>query len=135
MTKTETNGYDIYPLVSGRHKKNTCQHEASFLDSDKREFFHNSVAGIQHKSGNVPSNIFPATGAESLRIAGASNIPESFFSSIKPLITRLRMQGDSIEKINSVILKVCKKHQNDCNNICKGKQERGFEILFKYTLF
>ena len=46
------------PWYQGDIKKNTCQHEASFLDSDKRQLFHNSVAGIQRKSGNVPSNIF-----------------------------------------------------------------------------
>ena len=39
------------------------------------------------KSSNVPSGIvYSAVGAESLRIARASNNPESFSTAIKPLL-------------------------------------------------
>ena len=51
--------------------------------------------------------IYSAIGTESLRIAQASN---SFFIVIKILITRMGRQLVSIEKINSVILKVFNKH-------------------------
>ena len=60
------------------------------------------------KSSNVPSSIvYSAIGAESLRIARASNKPESFSTAIKPLIARMSKQGVSNGKINSSILKFC----------------------------
>ena len=74
-------------------KENTDKHEASFLDLnikikdgkfhfglfDKRDSFPFSIVRMPGKSSNVPSSIvYSAIGAESLRIARASNNPESF---------------------------------------------------------
>ena len=76
------------------------------------------------KSGNVPSSIvYSAIGAESLRIARASNNPESFSTSIKPLIARMSRQGVSIGKIYNSILKLFNKQHSDFNNVCQSKQE------------
>ena len=76
------------------------------------------------KSSNVlSSTVYSAFGAESLRIARASNNPESFSTTIKPLIARMSRQGVSIGKINSFVLKFFNKHQVDFNNICQSKQE------------
>ena len=48
---------------------------------------------MPHKSSNVPSSIvYSATGVESLRIARASNNPESFSTAIKPLIAHMSRQ-------------------------------------------
>ena len=76
------------------------------------------------KSSNVPSSIvYSAIGAESLRIARASNNPESFSTPIKPLFVRMSRQVVSTEKINCVILKFLKKHQGDFNNVYQSNQE------------
>ena len=76
------------------------------------------------KSSNVPSNIvYSAIGAESLRIAIASNNPESFSTGIKPLIPCISRQGLSIGKTNSSILKMFNKHHSDFINVCQSKQE------------
>ena len=76
------------------------------------------------KSSNVlSSTVYSAFGAESLRIARASNNPESFSTTIKPLIARMSRQGVSIGKINSFVLKFFNKHQVDFNNVCQSKQE------------
>ena len=76
------------------------------------------------KSSNVPSSIVScAIGAESLRIARASNNPESFSTAIKPLIVRMSRQGVSIGKINSSIPKLFNKRLSDFNNVCQSKQE------------
>ena len=100
----------------------TYKHEASFLNLnikikdgkfhfglfDKRGSFPFSIIRMPDKSSNVPSSIvYSAIGAESLRIARASNNPESF-STVKPLIARMSRQGVSIGKINSSILKFFK---------------------------
>ena len=46
------------------------------------------------KSSNVPSSInYSAIGAESLRIARASNNPESFSTAVKPLIAGIEQAG------------------------------------------
>ena len=46
------------------------------------------------KSSNVPSSIvYAAIDVESLRIARASNNPESFSTAIKPLIACMSRQG------------------------------------------
>ena len=75
------------------------------------------------KSSNVPSSIvYSVIGAEWLRIGRASNNPESFPTSIKPLIARIIRQGASIGKINSSILKFFNKHHSDFN-VCQSKQE------------
>ena len=76
------------------------------------------------KSSNVPSStVYSAIGAESLRIARASNNPESFSTAIKFLIARLSRQGLSIRKINSFVLKYFNKHQADFNNICQSRHK------------
>ena len=76
------------------------------------------------KSSNVPSSIvYSANDAESLRIARASNNPESFSTAIKPLIACMSRQGVSIEKINSSILKSFNKDHSDFNNVYQSKQE------------
>ena len=76
------------------------------------------------ESSNVPSSIvYSVNGAESLRIARASNKPESFSTAIKPLIARMSRLGVSIEKMNSFILKFLNKHLVDFNNVCQSKQE------------
>ena len=91
---------------------------------DKRDLFPFSIIKMPDKSSNVPSNIvYSAIGAESLRIAIASNNPESFSTGIKPLIPCISRQGLSIGKINSSILKMFNKHHSDFNNVCQYKQE------------
>ena len=75
------------------------------------------------KSSNVPSSIvYSGIGTESLIIVRASNNPESFFTTVKPLIACMRGQGLSIGKINSSILKLFNKHHSDFNNVCQNKQ-------------
>ena len=74
---------------------------------DKRDSFCFSIVRIPDNSSNVPSSmIYSATGAETLRIAKASNNPESFSTAIKPLIARMNRKGVSIGKINSSTLKI-----------------------------
>ena len=76
------------------------------------------------KSSNVPSSIvYSVIGAELLRIARASNNPESFSTAIKPLIARMSRQGVSIGKINSSVLKIFNKHHSELNNVCQSKKE------------
>ena len=76
------------------------------------------------QSSNVPSSIvYSAIVAESLRIARASNNPESFSTAIKPLIARMSRQGVSTEKKPSSILQVFNKHHSDFNNVSQSKQE------------
>ena len=77
---------------------------------DKRDSFSFSIVRMPDKSSNVPSSIvYSAIGAESMRIASASNNPESFSTAIKPLIARMSRQGVSIGKINSSVLKIFNK--------------------------
>ena len=84
---------------------------------------------MPEKSSNVPaSTVYSAIGAEPLGIAGASNNPESFSTAIKPLIVRLSRHRISIEKTNSVIVKLFNKHQGNFNNICQSKQELLHEV-------
>ena len=97
----ESNYSNIYPEELQLGKENIVEHEASFLDLnikiedrkfyfglfDKRDSFPFSFAKMPDKSSDVPSSIiYSAIGAESLRIARASNNPESFPTAIKPLI-------------------------------------------------
>ena len=79
---------------------------------------------MSDKSSNVPFRIvYSAIGAESLKIARASNNGESFSTSIKPLIAPMSRQWVSIGKINSSILIFFNKHPSDFNNVCQSKQE------------
>ena len=115
----ESNYSNIYPEELQLSKENTNKHEVSFSDLDikikdgkfhfglfnKRESFPFSIVRMQDNSSNVPFGIvYSVIGAESLRIARASNNPESFSTAIKPLIARMSRQGVSIGKINSFIL-------------------------------
>ena len=69
---------------------------------DKWDSFPFSIVRMPDKSNNIPfSIVYSATGAESLRIARASNNPESFSTAIKPLIACMSRQGVSIGKIKS----------------------------------
>ena len=133
----ESNYSNIYPEELQIGKENTDKHETSFLDLnikikdgkfqfslfDKRDSFPFSFVRMPDKSSNVPSSVlYSVIGAESLRIARASNNPESF-STVKPLIARMSRQGVSIGKINSSILNFFNKHHSDFNNVCQSKQE------------
>ena len=133
-----SNYSNIYSEELQLGKEDTDKHEGSFLDLniklkvgkfhfvvfDKRDSFPFSIVRMPHKSSNVPSSIGnSAIGAESLRIARASNNPESFSTEIKPLIARMSRQGVSNGKINSSILKFLNKHHSDFNNVCQTKQE------------
>ena len=134
----KSNYSNIYPVELQLGKEDTDKNEASFLDLnikikdgkfhfglfDKRDSFPFSIVRMPDKSSNVPSSIvYSAIGTESLRIARASNNPESFSTAIKPLIARMSRQGVSIGKINSSILKFFNKHHSDFNNVCQSKQE------------
>ena len=119
----ESNYSNIYPEELQLGKENTHKHEAGFLDLnikikngkfhfplfDKRDSFPFSTVKMPDKSSNVPSSIvYSATGVESLRIARASNNPESFSMAIKPLIACMSREGVSIGKMfysNSSTLK------------------------------
>ena len=66
---------------------------------DKRDSFTFCIVRMPGKSSNIQfSIVYSAIGAESLRIARASNNPESFSTAIKPLIARMSRQGVSLEK-------------------------------------
>ena len=66
---------------------------------DKRDSFPFSIVRMPDKSSNLPSSIvYSAICAESLRIARASNSPETFSTVIEPLIARMRGRGYAFEK-------------------------------------
>ena len=82
-------------------KENTDKHGASFLDLDikikdgkfhfgffdKRDSLPFSIVRLPDKSSNIPSSVvYSAIGAESLRIARASNNPESFSKQLNHLL-------------------------------------------------
>ena len=128
----ESNFSKIYPEELQLCKENTDKHEASFMELDikirdgkfhfglfdKRCWLPFPIVGMPDKSSNIPSSIVYSTiGAESLRIARASNSPESFSTAIKLLIARLSRQRVSIGKLNSCFLKFFNKHQVDFNNV------------------
>ena len=71
-----------------------------------------------NSSNALSSTVYPAIGAESLRIARVSNNPESFSTAIKLLIAHMSRPGVSIKKISSVILEIFSKHQGNCNDVC-----------------
>ena len=134
----ESNYSKINPEELQLGKENTDKHEAILLDLnikinyekfhfglfDKTHSFPFSIVRIPDKSSNGPSSIvYSAIGAESLRIARASNKPESFSTAMKPLIARMSRQGIFIGKINSSILKFFNKYHSDFDNVCQSKQE------------
>ena len=109
-------------------KENTNKHKANFLDLDmkiKDGKFHFSLfdkgdslpfsaVRVPDKSSNVPSStVYSAIDAELLRIARASNNPESFLAAIKPLIACV---------IPLIIVSFFNKHQGDFDNVCQSKQ-------------
>ena len=73
------------------HSTHTHAHtHTHFGQFDKRDSFPFSIVRMPDKSSNVPSNIvYSAIGAESLRIARASNNSESFSKAVKPLFARM----------------------------------------------
>ena len=77
---------------------------------------------MPHKSSNVPSSIlYSAIGTESMRIARASNNPESL--QLEHLLLVWAGRGVSIGKVCSSILNVFNKRHWDFNNVCQSKQE------------
>ena len=117
--KFESNYSSIFAAELQLCKENTDKHEAIFLDLNikiqdgkfhfglfvKGDSFSFSFVRMPNKSSNVPSSIvYSAIRAESLRVARASNNPDSFSTAIKPLIVRMSRQGVSIGKINCVFL-------------------------------
>ena len=122
----EKNFKDIYPKELELTKENCNNSEATFLDLqikvlngkffvglfDKRDSFPFHIVRMPYKSSNLPSNIFYSSiGAETLRIARASNNTASFFSSVKPLISRMLKQGANASKLSNVLRKFFNKHQ------------------------
>ena len=122
----EKNIKEIYPKELELTKENSNNPEASFLDLqikvlngkfvvglfDKRDSFPFHIVRMPYKSSNLPSNIFYSSiGAETLRIARASNNAASFFSSVKPLISRMLKQGANASKLSNVLKKFLTKHQ------------------------
>ena len=88
---------------------------------DKRDSFRFSIVRIPDNSSNVPSSmVSSATDAETLRIAKASNNPESFSTAIKPLIARMNRKGVSIGKINSSTLKILTNITQMFVKVCKN---------------
>ena len=94
----EKNFREIYPEELELGKENVDNTEATFLDLnlkitnnqfqvglfDKRDAFPFSIVRMPYKSSNIPSTIFYSSiGAETLRIARASNTPNSFVTSVK----------------------------------------------------
>ena len=63
---------------------------------------------------------YSSIGAETLRIARASNNPGCFSLSIKPLVIRMLACK---EKLNNVICKFFNKHQNDFQYVTRTTQE------------
>ena len=99
-----SNYSDICPEELQLGKENTDKHEPSFLDLniktkdgkfqfglfDKRDSFPFSIVRMPDTSSNVPfSIVYSAIGDESLRVARASNNPESFSTAIKPLLASM----------------------------------------------
>ena len=61
---------------------------------DKKDSFPFSIVRMPDNSSNIPSSIvYSAIGSESLKIAGASNNPESLSTAIKPLFARMSRHG------------------------------------------
>lgn len=67
--------------------------------------------------------VYSTIDAESLRTVRASNNPDSCSTDSKSLVTRMRRDGVSIEKINNTFLKFFNKHHGDFNIVCKTEGE------------
>ena len=134
----ENNFKDIYPEELQLGKENQNSSEASFLDLsiqihnnkfsvglyDKRDSFPFNIVRMPYKSSNLPSNIFySAIGAETLRIARASNSTDSFYSAVKPLVIRMHKQGARSDRLLKVFKKFFYRHENDFKDIVGNPQE------------
>ena len=74
---------------------------------DKRDSFPFSIFRMSDKSSYVLySTVYSATDTESLKIARASNNPESFSITVKPLIARMCTHGVSIGKFKQCYSKI-----------------------------
>ena len=141
----ENNFKDIYPEELQLGKENQNSSEASFLDLsiqihnnkfsvglyDKRDSFPFNIVRMPYKSSNLPSNIFySAIGAETLRIAKASNNADSFFSAVQPLLTRMMKQGANRHRLSHVVCKFYNRHNLYFKSITGNLQEL-ISVLFK----
>ena len=121
--KFESSYCNIYLKELKPSKENTDKHQTRFLDLDikikdgkfrlglfdKRYLFFFLLSEFQTcqvmyhllQFLEFIQLVYPTIGADSLRIAGVSNSPESFSTATKPLITRMSRQGISIRKIQS----------------------------------
>lgn len=140
----ECNFKDIYPEELVLSKENANNIEATFLDLeikiengkflvglfDKRDNFNFNIVRMPFKCSNLPSNIFySAIGAETLRIARASNNAISFSSSVKPLVHRMQKQGAQHDRVINVLKKFFNRHQTYFNDIAKDTNEL-FSLIF-----
>ena len=140
----ESNFRNIYPEELQLNKENTSNFEASFLDLqikiengkfvvglfDKRDDFNFSIVRMPYKHSNLPSSVFySAIGAETLRIAKASNNKISFSSSVRPLVQRMQKQGANRIKVKNVLKKFFNKHQVYFDDITNNIEDL-FSLIF-----
>lgn len=79
---------------------------------------------MEDSSSNFPRRIVhSAIVVELLKIIWASNNPDLFSETIKPLNAHLNRQGVSIEKINNVIIRLFHKRPWNFDNVCPTNQE------------
>ena len=79
---------------------------------------------MPYKASNLPSSIFYSSiGAETLRIAKASNNADAFYFSVKPLIERMIKQGADCLKLSNVLRKFYNKHKIYFSDKAKTSQE------------
>ena len=79
---------------------------------------------MPYKSSNIPSTIFYSSiGAETLRIARASNTPNSFFTSVKPLFERMFKQGAVKMRLKNILIKFFNNHLDDFQYVTKTSYE------------
>ena len=141
----ENNFKNIYPPELELNKENLNSSEASFLDLqiriengkflvglfDKRDGFPFNIVRMPYKSSNLPTSIFySAIGAETLRIARASNNADSFFSAVQPLLTRMMKQGANRHRLSHVVCKFYNRHNLYFKSIIGNLQEL-ISVLFK----
>ena len=126
---------DVYPEELELGKENSSNLEASFLDLDikikdgkfqvglfdKRDGFPFTIVRMPYRSSNI--RLHSSIGAEILRIARASNNPDCFSLSIKPLVIRMLKQGACKEKLANILCKCFNKHQNDFQYVSRTTQE------------
>ena len=140
----ESNFRNIYPEELQLNKENTSNFETSFLDLqikiengkfvvglfDKRDDFNFSIVRMPYKHSNLPSSVFySAIGAETLRIAEASNNKISFSSSVRPLVQRMQKQGSNKIKVKNVLKKFFNKHQVYFDDITNNIEDL-FSLIF-----